>query len=75
MMPTIHIALPEEISMPVSTEPRSRRSVELLVACCAVLGLLFAAGCSSDSGSSTDASDTTIGAEKPHRQEWIDRGH
>lgn len=46
--------------MPTRTVNGSRRSIELLIACCAVVGLLFVASCSSDSDSSSDGADTAI---------------
>jgi len=46
--------------MSARTIDGSRRSIEMLIACCAVVSLLFVASCSSDADSSGDGGATTI---------------
>lgn len=48
--------------MATPTRIGSHRSIEMLIACCTVMGLLFVAACSSDSDSSRDGAATTIQA-------------
>lgn len=46
--------------MATPTRIGSRRSIEMFIACCALLGLVFVASCTSDSDSSSDRGDTTV---------------